>query len=166
MPQLLLSCRFWRTELCLKQVAACSGLMPYTCWQTEGFPPATFLSFRPFPHVWPLRISFTSYLSLVWTNKCHEFACHQLFLRVRENPLGQVMQDENPVSGRVKNSTILLTSFELLHVFLPNYSKPWHYCIKFVKNLSKTNKNQKFKKKRRLINSIYRGGWWKLSYLE
>lgn len=47
-----------------------------------------------------------------------------------------------------------------LYFFLSNYSKTWSYCIKFVKSLPKRNKNQKFKKKRRWINSIYRGGWW------
>lgn len=53
---------------------------------------------------------------------------------------------------------------ELLYFFLSNYSKLWRYCIKFVKNLSKRNKNQKFKKKTDKLHLQRR--MMKLSYLE
>lgn len=85
-----------------------------------GLSSSTAPRFQPVPRCLTSLISITSYLSLVYTNKCRQIACLWLFVRARENSLGQGTPEENPMSGRVRNSTVQKSSCELFCLFLWN----------------------------------------------
>lgn len=158
MPQLLPSCRFWCTKLSLKQ--ACSCLMPYTCWQTEGFLPATLPSFSQFQDVWPLLISF------------HVLPLFGIYKQVPLDclPLAICKSQRKPSGAKYARwESYVWEGKELYHTtdFLVNcciYSyeiikkKSKVIALSLWKNLQKEIESKGLRKNRRQTYSTYRGG--------